>query len=122
MLLDCKDGAVLATHDDNQGVPAASYGAGVVVIPVTSLAGLSRGGDAPSPGQPDTRRYAMPEITPTILITHAAFARYMLEIGGIVVSGKPVATDRGSQGKIAGELLTVQANPSATIQWKYADR
>lgn len=55
------------------------------------------------------------------LKSYAAFKRYGVEIAGTTYGGKPVATDRVSQALIAGAVLTVQTNPSAVIQWKYAD-
>lgn len=121
MLLYCRNGIVVATYDDDQNVDPSAYSADVIVVPVPSLAGLTRVGDAPAAGLPDLRPYAQPATTQTVLLAYAASARYLLETRGIAILGKPVSTNRGSQAQIAGALLTVQANPSAMIQWKYAD-
>lgn len=55
------------------------------------------------------------------LAAYAADARWRKEVGGIVVSGSPVATDRQSQSMLAGAHVYVQANPAATIRWKGTD-
>lgn len=45
--------------------------------------------------------------------------RYAVEVAGVSLpNGEVIATDRESQSKIAGALLYVQRNPSATINWK----
>ncbi|MFD2142881.1 DUF4376 domain-containing protein [Ancylobacter oerskovii] len=55
------------------------------------------------------------------LATYAAAKRWAIETAGIVVNGASIATDRESQGLITGAFVYVQANPSATVQFKAAD-
>ncbi|HEY2210285.1 MAG TPA: hypothetical protein VGH62_01455 [Bradyrhizobium sp.] len=57
----CRNGIVVATHDDEQNVDPTVYGDGVTVIRFDSLGELTRVGDPPPPGLPDTRPYAAPD-------------------------------------------------------------
>ena len=77
---------------------------------------------------PDYRRIAASgeaiadyEAPPVDLAAYTAAKRYELETGGITVSGASILTDRASQAMINGAYNYVQANPSATIDFKGAD-
>lgn len=52
---------------------------------------------------------------------YAAAARYAKEIGGIVISGMPIATDRESQSLVNGAYSMAALNPEFTTQWKAVD-
>jgi hypothetical protein len=56
----CRNGLVVAWHDDDQSVDPAAYGDGVTVIRFNALSDLVRVGDPPPPGLPDARPYAAP--------------------------------------------------------------
>lgn len=66
--------------------------------------------------QPGVNQY-----TSVQLVAYAAAARYAKETGGITTSGIMIDTSRAGQALITGAWATVQAQPSATIQWKAAD-
>lgn len=55
------------------------------------------------------------------LIAYAADARWRKEVGGIAVSGVPVATDDRSKQMIIGARLAADADPDWTSQWVGAD-
>lgn len=55
-----------------------------------------------------------------MLSTYASSKRYAKEIGGITVSGVPVATDDRSKLLIAGARIKADANPGFTTKWKTA--
>lgn len=55
------------------------------------------------------------------LLRYAASKRYAVEIGGVIVNGVSLATDRQSQSMIAGAFSYVTLNPSATVKWKSPD-
>lgn len=52
------------------------------------------------------------------LKAYAAARRYAVEVGGLTIDAKPIATDRASQAMIAGAYNYVAASPSAVIQYK----
>lgn len=56
------------------------------------------------------------------LIAYAADKRWRIEIGGCIVDGRPIATDRESQSKLLAEMVAIgaglRADPSP---WKCAD-
>lgn len=54
------------------------------------------------------------------LKAYAAAARYAKETAGIAVGNAQIATDRDSQGMVAGAYAYVQANPSVTTNFKTA--
>ncbi len=61
MKLYCKDGVVIAWHDDGQNVPAAAYGEDVTIVDhAGSIGELGRVGEPPGEGEPDLRPYAAP--------------------------------------------------------------
>ena len=65
MQLYCRNGVVLAWHDDGQAVPASAYGDGVTIIPYAgAISDLAKVGDEPAAGQPDFRQSAAPEPEP----------------------------------------------------------
>lgn len=69
MQLYCKDGRVLAMHDDGQNVPASAYGDQVMVVPYTgTFDALARIGEPPPEGEPDTRPYAAPPIDLALVV------------------------------------------------------
>lgn len=121
MLLYVKAGIVVAMHDDNQNVAKSEYGDGTFVLRVSSLAGLSRVGDAPPEGEPDYRPFAAPEPTADLLAAYAAQRRFEVETGGITVGGQAVATDRASQAMVTGAYVEAQGNAAFTTQWKQPD-
>ena len=55
------------------------------------------------------------------LLDYAANVRWRKEVGGTFVNGKPVATDRESQGQITAAVSLAQVNPQVSLQWKYND-
>jgi hypothetical protein len=64
-VLYCRDGAVIAWHDDRQNIPADAYGANVEIVPYEgSLDSLGRVGPPPDPpwkpSDGDPRPYAAP--------------------------------------------------------------
>lgn len=69
---------------------------------------------APPPPPAPTLSPAAPEP----LAAYAASKRWEIETGGIVVGGAAIRTDRESQALINGALSLVQADPTATIQFK----
>lgn len=54
------------------------------------------------------------------LIAYAAAKRFSVETGGITVADSKVSTDRASQSLITGAYNYVQANPTATVNFKSA--
>lgn len=55
------------------------------------------------------------------LLQYAADARYAKEIGGIVVSGIPIATDDRSKQMILGAHVAANADPTFTTDWVGSD-
>jgi Domain of unknown function (DUF4376) len=55
------------------------------------------------------------------LKAYAANARYLKEVGGIVVGGIKIATDRESQGMLTGAAALAQLNSGFTTNWKADD-
>jgi hypothetical protein len=102
-LLYCLNGIVMASHDSDQQVDAASYGTGVRVIPYAEpLITLDRIGAAPVWPQRDTRPYAQPAETTETLTAYASQARWeAVTVAGITFNGIPVKTDRVSQSQIS---------------------
>lgn len=60
MLAYCKNGTVIATHEEGQGVPASAYGAGVVIR--RSDVVVSPGDDQPAAAADDVREEAQRRI------------------------------------------------------------
>ena len=127
MKLYCKNGVVIATHDDNQDVPALAYGEGTVIVTRASgTNGLDRVGAEPAEGQEDTRPYAQPT-EPTLSLDDqkaeklAALAarRYEIETGGITVQGVPVKTDRESSAILTSARVLADRDPAFVVSnWK----
>lgn len=65
--------------------------------------------------------YAAHNPLKSALLAYAANARFIKETAGITVSGTPMPTDRVTQSQLAGAYAYVQANASATFQWKLAN-
>jgi hypothetical protein len=120
MQLFCRNGVVIATHADDQVVPASAYGEGVQVFTVPDGTVLERIGEAADDGFPDTRPFAAPTASPATLRAYAAAKRFAVETGGISVGGASIATDRASVPMISGALLYVMQNPAASVRWKSA--
>ncbi|WP_429813521.1 DUF4376 domain-containing protein [Ensifer sp. B1-9] len=59
-----------------------------------------------------------PTPIPVDLAAYTAAKRYTVEVGGIVVDGVRILTDRASQAMIAGAYVYVQHNPTETISFK----
>lgn len=119
MKLYCKDGVVIAWHDDGQDVPASAYGVGVAMMPFAgSMKELARLGEPPADGATDTRPYLAPELD---LVAYARNCRWRAEIGGMVWNGMPIATDDSSKVKIAGARIKAQSDPNFETTWYGAD-
>lgn len=112
------------------GQAFASARKSIVNADDSGLAAFVAAGHSPTPwpkdgGGAQTTSSLQEVLTPygifADLAAYAASARYKKEVGGIVVSGATVQTDRGSQAQLTGAYNFVQANPSASIQWKQAD-
>jgi hypothetical protein len=114
MQLYCRAGVVIATHGDDQNVPASAYGDGVSIIPVPDGAVLQRVGKAPAQGLVDARDYAAPEPTIELLKACAAHKRWLTENGGFTLSGITIRTDESAQRKISELRRRVDAGEIAT--------
>lgn len=55
------------------------------------------------------------------LLEHAKNRRWEKEVGGIVVNGSLIATDRESQAMLTGAAAMAQIDTSFTAMWKSAD-
>lgn len=101
----CKNGVVIATHDDVTNVPASAYGSGVVVVPCD--AGVMVGGD-------------QPELTADVLKSVAAAKRWEVENGGCAVAGFGVVpTDERTRAVLTAAYIKASTNPAYTIpKWK----
>lgn len=119
MQLYCRNGVVIATHADDQSLPANAYGDGVRIIPFDG--DLSRIGPVPDAGQPDLRPFAEPAATVDLLVAYAAAQRYVIETSGIAVSGMAVKTDRESQAMITGAYMRATGDAEFATQWKGAN-
>jgi hypothetical protein len=62
-----------------------------------------------------------PEPTQGDLLAYAANKRWQKEVGGITVSGVPVATDDRSKQMIMGARIAADADPDFTTPWVGAD-
>lgn len=83
-----------------------------VVVPTVGTAGSSNG--APSQSTPAT----LSEVK-TAKLAEIAAARYEREVGGTVLNGNPVDTDREMQSKIAGAMAAFQAGFITSVDWKF---
>jgi hypothetical protein len=124
-LLYCKNGVVLATHDQDQGIPASSYGSGVSVIPWANVATLVKTGATPAAGQPDLRPFAAPVLSVSSdLVAYANFAQWTLATGGytIALSGQTLTfpTDPTSISLITAKAVRLaQSSPPTTMNWQF---
>lgn len=111
MLAYCKNGVVLATHEESQGIPPISYGAGVVAIPCITFAPVV-GEPLPPLGAPDLKAYA-------------ATKRRDVVDGGctVTVQGAPIAVwaDAASSGALTALVVAAGINPALTASWKGRD-
>lgn len=58
-------------------------------------------------------------VTKDNLKAYAAGKRYAVEVGGIVVGGAPIPTDRDTQAKLSGAWAAFQAGAlTGSVQWK----
>jgi len=124
-LLYCLDGVVLGNHESVLNVPASVYGTGVRIIPYPDPMGtLTKIGDPPAldvpPGQraADSRPYAEPAPTPTLLIGYASQVRFDVVTAGITWNSIPINTERISQlmiGNLAQYALSV--DPATLIDF-----
>jgi hypothetical protein len=87
----CKNGLVVATHDDDQNVDPSAYGDGVTVVQFDTIGELVRVGDPPPPGLPDTRPFRAPDpaqstpaAAPPILVAAALNLQVVNDDFGIV--------------------------------------
>ena len=114
MQLFCRNGAVFASHDDGQTVPADAYpGCIRIVVPDDTV--LEKVGAPPVDGAPDLRPYAAP---PVDLVAYTADKRWQVETGGIMVGGVPVATDDRSKTMIIGARIKADRDPAFNTKWK----
>jgi hypothetical protein len=102
MQLYCRNGQVIAWHDDGQMVPASVYGTDVVIIPAPVGFAPVYGAEAP---QPD-------------LAAYAAQRRWEIETGGITVGGAAIETDDRSKLLILGKRTKALEHPEGTTRWK----
>lgn len=54
----------------------------------------------------------------SLKLAQLAAKRYEVEVGGCLVNGQPVSTDRDSQAKISGAFLAVNNGLSLPLMWK----
>lgn len=112
LMLYCKDGIVLATHDSEQNIPASAYGAGAYAVPGTGWTGKIFD--------------PAPPIDANTLVYYATAKRAALGAGGYTTTAAGAQhtfeTDATSLGDIAGKQLRLaQPSPPATIAWYFAD-
>lgn len=90
-----KNDVVVATHEDNQGVPPEKYGPEVTVRVVPDNTVLTRVGPSPTPGHIDTRPFKAPTVPdnyqPPLTIEGRLAA---LEAWRATVEGEPVSAKR----------------------------
>lgn len=67
------------------------------------------------------RPYAIVLPTPAGLAGYIANARWAREVGGIVVDGNEIPTDRDTQAKLTGAFAFTQIKPDATFEWKLGE-
>lgn len=114
MLLYCKSGRVIATHDEAQGLPASAYGDGVTTMPAPA-------GYVLIPGETDD----VPDLDEDGLVAYAASKRRAVIAAGCVVTvaGVEVPTwaDAASQGALTALVVAAGINPAITTTWKGRD-
>ena len=85
-----------------------------VVVPAVGASGSSGstlGNQPPTPATLDGAKAAK--------LAEIAAARYEREVGGTVLNGNPVDTDREMQSKIAGAMAAFQAGFITSVDWKF---
>lgn len=115
-------GAIVATHDDDQGIRPAVYGADVVALPWPkpldaegSPPKPKRIGPAPPADQSDTRPYAMPIYAALDLAAAARFLRWIKQTSGVLVAGSPVPTDSETRGILTAGYVRAREDASYVI-------
>lgn len=108
----CKNGVVVATHDDDQDVPAARYGDGVSLVPIS--------GSSVEIGD------ALPEPTKADLLAHAWATRVRALAAGCVVAVDglqiPIWADDRTIATLTALMMRASADPNLIIpSWKARD-
>ena len=106
----CKNGVVVATHDDSQNISASVYGEGVIAVPIASAVA----------GNP------MPDLTASDLLAFAAFKRRAVVNGGCVVAVDglqiPIWADDKTIATLTALMMRASADPNLVIpSWKARD-
>lgn len=106
----CKNGFVLATHDDGQNVPAHIFGDGVIAVPIANAVA----------GEP------LPDLTASDLLAFAAFKRRAIVNGGCVVAVDglqiPIWADDKTIATLTALMVRASADPNLIIpSWKARD-
>ena len=106
----CKNGVVIATHDDNQDVPASAYGDGVTIVSLVTDIEV---------GSP------VPTLDHAGLKACAREKRKSVIAGGCTVTvdgiAMPVWADADTISALTGLSLMASANPALTASWKARD-
>lgn len=113
MKLYCRDGLVVATHNDGQNIPASAYGDGVRVVVVPDGTQLPRVGPDPTAGERDRRPFGIPDVTADIA---AATAR--AECASRINAALPVT---GQMNMLAWAALVGAKTVSARSESEKAD-
>lgn len=110
MKLYCRDGIVIATHDDDQDVPASAYGDGIVIVYSATAVAT----DSP-----------VPTLDHAGLKACAREKRKSVIAGGCTVTvdgiAMPVWADADTISALTGLSLMASANPALTASWKARD-
>jgi hypothetical protein len=127
LLLYCQNAVVIGVHEDVDNVPASAYGSGTQIVPLPSDVTLTvRVGDPPPTHNPDgtpiavpdSRLFARPVETKSILLAYSAQVRFDASNEGIsftAVSGViPVKTDRVSQSLLNNLATWANSQPGTT--------
>jgi hypothetical protein len=129
LLLYCNiaNATVVAIHDDSQAaVPITAYGAAgtIRIVPWSGNRGdLMLSGPAPTPPaedpaglpMPDTRLYAQPTETPTILKAYAAQVRYNYSVQGVSFTTAGSVVILVNSDRLSQSLLNNLAAHAATL-------
>ena len=107
----CRDGHVIATHDDEQNVPASAYGEGVTILTLAN--------GAVGAGDP------LPDLDEGMLKGYARDKRNQVIAGGCVVTvdGLAIASwaDAQTQAALTAIAVAAAANPAFETTWKGRD-
>lgn len=112
MLAYCKNGVVIATHEESQDVPASAYGSGVIIVPLATP--ILAGSALPSNLSADTLRGC------------ARMKRNSVINAGCVVvlspsKSIPTWADDGTVASLTGLVVAAGLNSSFSTTWKGRD-